>query len=85
MDEVSVLFICPEANTEFRQMRNLPEVIQARFAGRDVLVKWQGLVPSKAFVSIPTEDLLDILNKEASSVDPTWVEYLRKRYDWRAA
>jgi hypothetical protein len=82
-DIVSVLHICPEANIEFR--KNVTSgYLRGKFSSvEDVLGIWDKLVPDDKFMSTSVESLLDTIVIKVGDTDRAWVDYLKKRYDWR--
>jgi hypothetical protein len=80
-DVVSVLHICPESNTEFRE-NITSESLKKMFPGKGVLEIWKELVPEGKFKSISVEDLLDTSVRLIRADDPEWADYLMIRYGW---
>jgi len=70
-DIVTVLHICPQANTEFRDRVTSPELAKM-FPGKGVLDIWKELVPQDKFTSISMEDLLDTITHQPQGVDREW-------------
>ncbi len=81
-DVVSVLYICPEANKEFRERVTSPKLDQM-FPNKGVLEIWKELVPKDKFMSISVEDLLDIIAQRVEANNWEWIDYLRTRYGWK--
>lgn len=80
-DTVSVLYICPEANHEFR--KNVTSgYLREKFPGKDVLEIWEELVPQDKFMSVSVEDFLDTIVRQAGPDNREWVDYLKTRYGW---
>jgi len=79
---VSVLYICPEANKEFRERVTSPKLEQM-FPNKGVLEIWKELVPKDKFMSISVEDLLDIIAHRVEVNNWEWIDYLRARYGWK--
>lgn len=78
-DIVTVLHICPQANTDFRDRVTSPELAKM-FPRIGTLGIWKELVPDHKFRSISVEDLLDIISKNVEVKDKEWANYLEKRY-----
>lgn len=78
-DVVTVLHICPHANTEFRDRVPSPYLARA-FPNTGTLEIWQKLVPREKFTSISTEYLLHTIRREAQDIDRDWADYLQVRY-----
>jgi hypothetical protein len=81
-DIVSVIHVCPDANLEFRKSV-APDYLKNKFTGTEVLDIWRKLVPADKFMSISVEDLLDTIVSQVKGNNGNWVDYLKKRYDWR--
>ncbi|GAI24155.1 unnamed protein product, partial [marine sediment metagenome] len=81
-DIVSVLYICPEANKEFRERVTSPKLEQM-FPNKGVLEIWKELAPKDKFMSISVEDLLDIIAQRVEVNNWEWIDYLRARYGWK--
>ena len=82
-DVVSVLHICPMANGEFREARNVTSPgLKREFPGKGTLDIWKELVPHDKFLSISVEELLDTISRQGRSLDSDWVSYLEARYGW---
>ena len=78
-DIVTVLHVCPQANTEFRDRVTSPYLARI-FPKEGVLEIWKELVSHDKFMSISMEDLLDTITHQAHGVDRDWVCYLQVRY-----
>ena len=82
-DVVSVLHICPMANGEFREARNVTSPgLKREFPGKGTLEIWTELVPDDKFLSISVEELLDTIRRQGANLDADWVSYLESRYSW---
>ncbi|MFH1625801.1 MAG: hypothetical protein ABID54_11700, partial [Pseudomonadota bacterium] len=81
-DIVSVLYICPEANKEFRERVTSPKLEQM-FPNKGTLEIWEELVPKDRFMSISVEGLLDTMIQRLGANDQEWVDYLTARYGWK--
>ncbi len=82
-DVVSVLHICPMANGEFREARNVTSPgLKQEFGSKGTLEIWKELMPDDKFVSISVEELLDTIRRQVQSFDSDWVSYLECRYGW---
>lgn len=80
-DAVSVLYICPEANREFRDRVTSPH-LKEMFPNKGTLDIWKELVPEDKFMSISVEALLDAVIQRVGADDREWVDYLKTRYGW---
>ena len=78
-DIVTVLHVCPQANTEFRDRVTSPYLAKM-FPGKGTLEIWKELVSQDKFMSISMEDLLDTIAHQAKGVDRDWAGYLQVRY-----
>lgn len=78
-DIVTVLHICPKANTDFRDRVTSPELAKM-FPRIGTLGIWKELVTDHKFKSVPMEDLLDIISKNVELKDKEWANYLDMRY-----
>ena len=78
---VTVLHICPEANSEFRNKVTSPTLREV-FPGGKTLEVWEELVPSDKFKSITVESLQDNIVEVAGPKDRGWADYLKTRYGW---
>ncbi|MFH1560530.1 MAG: hypothetical protein ABID84_03875 [Chloroflexota bacterium] len=84
-DVASVLWVCPEANKEFRRPRALPPYLAQGSSGKETFAVWRELIGNGQFQVMATEALLDILAADAKlGPDPVsrWVSYLSARYEW---
>jgi len=82
-DIVSVLHICPMANGEFREAKNVTSPgLKQEFPGKGTLDIWKELVPNDKFLSISVEELLGTIGRRGPSLDSDWVDYLERRYNW---
>lgn len=78
-DIVTVLHICPQANTDFRDRVTSPELAKM-FPRIGTLGIWKELVPDYKFKSISVEDLLDIISRNIEVKDKERANYLETRY-----
>lgn len=78
---VTILYICPEANGEFRNKVTSP-YLEKKYPGRGTLQIWQQLVAPDKFMSISVEELLDTIVERAGREKAGWVKYLKARYGW---
>jgi len=78
-DIVTVLHVCPQANTEFRDRVTSPYLTRI-FPNKGTLEIWKKLVSQDKFISISMEDLLDTITHQAQGVDRDWADYLQVRY-----
>ena len=84
-DVVSVLWVCPEANAEFREKATIPTYLKDSHPGSSLLEIWGQLVGSQRFQEISSESLRDILLEVGSGEGDdvqSWAEYLDRRYGW---
>ena len=84
-DVVSVLWICPEANDEFRHKATIPTYLKHRYPDASIFEIWRELAGNRRFREISTERFRDILIEEAGTEGPEmeeWTTYLTSRYGW---
>lgn len=79
-DVVTVLYISPEANHEFRDRVTSP-YLRDRYPNTGTLDIWKHLAPAEKFLSLSVEVLLEAISN-ASMGNPVWKNYLATRYDW---
>ena len=78
-DIVTVLYVCPQANTEFRERVTSP-YLAGIFPDKGALEIWKKLVSQDKFISVSMEDLLDTITHQAQGVNRDWADYLQERY-----
>ena len=78
-DIVTVLHVCPQANSEFRDRVTSPHLANI-FPQKGTLEIWKKLVPQSNFMSISVGDLLHTIRQHAETSDEGWTNYLSTRY-----
>jgi len=78
-DIVSVVLVVPEANREYAESFTAPAL---REYGNTVPAAWTRIASEKRLAVIPTESLLETIDRVAPSNLRPWSDYLMLRYGW---
>ena len=55
------------------------QVMTAAYPNTGTLEIWREVAPSDKLLSISVEELLDTIIQKGSTIDPAWVDYLKRR------